>query len=563
MENQHTLVLERKFNLVFFVLITIIFIFALNFLVLSLPGDGLNNSPNVAIWFLLSIIIFISIFKIILLKKIRLPALIISLVLTCCVLILGGMLETNSDLREIILRVMQVIGFCLVYFSFSQFTFSQAKINKVFYIVILSANIQIIYCMAQLFHNPEITPDFLMPFLGRNSPPIGGLLQINMMSMFMSMSLLLSLFLYSQPSFNNEKSIKKISLLIAMFGCGFLILVISSRASFLALIISLPILVFARWKGMKKNKVWGLLLITSMLLGAFFGSLNEYRKVSDKTTMPRTVVWSITLDAIKEKPILGYGLGGFTKAFYDQNEKYVNGLDNEAYKVKTFFEHPHNEILYWWIESGLFGVIALIGIALFYFRLLLKLRWRYSSQYLALIIPIALHTQVSYPFYLATILMVLFLFILSIPLRSLGRIYELKIKESFKKVIMISSFIIFFGYVWFLKQVVIGGMNMTKFGISGLRDFTFVEKELNNPYWGKLSEIFIRQELMKTFYSNGKKESALEQLIWFEKQIKSNERPIYYKALLTGYKIFDQKEKHTILKNKLKNRFPDSIINLE
>lgn len=557
MNRKNNFELEQKFEKIFFSIFTFMFIVAMNYLALSPSGVGLVVTPNVAVWFCIAMLVLVSIFKVLLTEKIKYSKLSFALLLSLVTLVAFGLIETKSDNREVLLRISQVIGFYFLYFALSQYTLSKRKINLLFYIVIYAALFQIIYGLIQLHHNSNITPQYLLFFFGINSPPIGGLLQVNMMSMFLVMSIVISFYLASQSSFQSKKIINKIVLFSVMLGGGYLVAVISSRASILALAISIPLILVSRWNGVLKYKKWTAILFISLVAGFSYGAFESgYKKLSHKKMVSRSVAWGITVEAIKQKPIFGYGLGGFKKAFYDENEEYSKKQNEGDYKVEQSLGHPHNEILYWLAESGIAGVICILSFLLFYLFHLLKLRWRYSLQYIALLFPLVLHSQVSLPFYLSTILLVLFTFILVLPLRRINSAHSIRLSENHKKSIIVFSLVIFFSYSWFLKETLRGGVNLTKFGISGLKDYSLIEREISNPYWGKLSQIYFHKTLMEIEFQRNNKNKSLIHLKWFEEQVKTNEGRLYYKYILEGYSLFNDKLKLKELRQRLDNRYP-------
>lgn len=80
----------------------------------------------------------------------------------------------------------------------------------------------------------------------------------------------------------------------------------------------------------------------------------------------RFVIWGMTLEGIKEKPIFGWGPESF---FYLYNKHY----NPKMYKSKVFFDRAHNMILDISVESGIVGLSFYILIFLFSFYVILKL----------------------------------------------------------------------------------------------------------------------------------------------------------------------------------------------
>lgn len=71
----------------------------------------------------------------------------------------------------------------------------------------------------------------------------------------------------------------------------------------------------------------------------------------------RMVLWKNTLELIRERPILGYGTGGFKSAY---TPKVLNGP-----KWQLDITHdPHNQFLKIWVEQGGWGLLIFLGIIL-------------------------------------------------------------------------------------------------------------------------------------------------------------------------------------------------------
>ncbi|MCK5725673.1 MAG: O-antigen ligase family protein [Thiotrichaceae bacterium] len=517
--------------------------------------------PNITVWLVLSLLVTLSIYKIVLTSTFKLSKIAIALLVTLSIMLLLGIFQSKVEAREITLRVLQVIGFLLVFISLIQYNISKRKINTLFYIIAFSALIQILYALAQLYHNPETTPTFLLPYLGINSPPVGAFLQVNIMAMFLVTATVIAIYLFLQPSFKIQNLFKKILLLLVFLGGSYLIMLISSRASFVALSIAMPIMIFSGWQSIKNKKKWGGVFLLCFFLGGSLGlfapnNSGGINKILNKTTNSRALAWKLSLQAIKEKPLLGYGLGGFTKAYFDQNEKYTKNLTEKDYKSSSFFTHPHNEILYWWVESGIFAIITLFSFIIYYLIVLFRKPKKYALQYIALLVPIGFHTQVSLPFYLSTLTMLLFIFLLVLPMRSTTVSYTISPSLYFKKFILITSALLFLSYTWFLKETVSGTESLVKIQNNDGERFYLLGNQLNNPYWGDLALTHAHVISMVNEYSAGNKEKAFKHLEWMEKKVEKHEDPTYYFLLLKGYKLLGEDKKYAALETRLSNRYP-------
>ena len=95
--------------------------------------------------------------------------------------------------------------------------------------------------------------------------------------------------------------------------------------------------------------------------------LTQTLTLKSRSVQSRFIIWDSALKMIKEKPLLGWGIGTFKFHFLDYR-KLIKDFPEEA-------ENVHNEYLQVWVETGLLGLVMFILLVVFYFRecfLLLK-----------------------------------------------------------------------------------------------------------------------------------------------------------------------------------------------
>jgi O-antigen ligase len=80
-----------------------------------------------------------------------------------------------------------------------------------------------------------------------------------------------------------------------------------------------------------------------------------------KTDPTRYQLWSVSWQAIKEKPWFGHGMGSSDKLLHDSriihNAGFANDLD---------FNHPHNQFISFLLEIGVLGTLAIFMIVVFW-----------------------------------------------------------------------------------------------------------------------------------------------------------------------------------------------------
>ncbi len=83
----------------------------------------------------------------------------------------------------------------------------------------------------------------------------------------------------------------------------------------------------------------------------------------------RSIIWGMSLEGIKERPLLGWGQGNFNYVF---NEQY----DPRLYLQEQWFDRVHNIVFDWLIAGGIIGLVSYFSIfaALFYYLVIKPIR---------------------------------------------------------------------------------------------------------------------------------------------------------------------------------------------
>lgn len=109
--------------------------------------------------------------------------------------------------------------------------------------------------------------------------------------------------------------------------------------------------------------VVALLLVVSGLFYAVRNSafvqqspiLNRVASISPEAGRTRVTIWSIALEGVKERPILGWGQSNFDYVF---DAHYQSSL----YAQEPWFDRVHNIVLDWLIAGGIVGFLAYLAI---------------------------------------------------------------------------------------------------------------------------------------------------------------------------------------------------------
>ena len=252
-----------------------------------------------------------------------------------------------------------------------------------------------------------LTPGNWIGYDTRVNLPYGIFQQPNVMASFMATGF--AVVLWQETNSSNSRSMHWLRAYM-LFSIPLLLVVLQSRVGqlggVLVLIMLLPCCV--------KRRAWHrpLLLIS---LGFIAGLISLYLVEGTKRGIEiyesggaRSIYWSYAWQLILQKPFLGWGYGSF-EALFLHSYMSDKALDPTMVQIEYNLDHPHNELLYWGIEGGLLPILALLGMAGMLLWRLRRQRWPRALALLALVTPIALHTQTEYPFYHSIVHWFLFL----------------------------------------------------------------------------------------------------------------------------------------------------------
>ena len=139
-------------------------------------------------------------------------------------------------------------------------------------------------------------------------------------------------------------------------------------------------------KTFQNNRKWlFLLLLTFLLITIIYSTENPLNKSAitvaqravstfdeqDPSINTRLLMWRTTLQMIKEKPLLGSGIGTFEMNYLDYQAEILG--DNPYYiKYSGKAREAHNEYLQMWAELGLVGLGVFLSIIFIFYNLIIN-----------------------------------------------------------------------------------------------------------------------------------------------------------------------------------------------
>lgn len=300
----------------------------------------------------------------------------------------------NQGLTEL-LRFTTILLGVMLYFSLLQINKSKSFYFRLLLLICAASLIQAMLALYQYYlFTPEIY--HFDPSYGR---PYGVFQQTNVLASFVVTGLSLSLFILSQYA---NLSIKlKVFLYGTVFTAIWVTFICESRIGYLTMAIIVTGYLVNSGRGKHLKKILLLLLAVSVALSFILpykgDDTAQGRSYSIKEIGPRAYIYKDTVNLIAKSPILGNGYGSFHNALL--NESAINAKQRNNTNIARNVAHPHNELLYWYVEGGVITLIAFLLLLVIFIRNIFKAKSKHRSKMLLLLTPITLHLMVELPFY--------------------------------------------------------------------------------------------------------------------------------------------------------------------
>lgn len=382
----------------------------------NMGGDGLALPQNILAWGVMALTTLIVTFTVCL-GRIRL-----SLTPTARLLLLGiallalPLLYTRPEWREDALwRCAGLLGGWLFYVACLQLRVTARQRELLLFGLLFAVGIQALLAALQLFA-PALA--WVSPNGGR---VYGVFQQPNVLGSFIATGLALALWLLLAPY--SAPTRRQIPLLALLAAFSALLVLIQSRAAWLGAALAAALLLwrFAHQRPAASRWAGGALLLgaaigLTVLFTGFGLETNSVLLDREFSNSARLTMLHDVGAMILAKPLLGWGYGGFEYSFAHFRLQTMPWRE-----VLEVAGHPHNEILLWWVEGGL-TALAGIAIVLAAGVRLLKSAWQRDREQpngarvglFLVLLPMLIHTQLEYPFYLSAPHWLAFLLLLAL-----------------------------------------------------------------------------------------------------------------------------------------------------
>jgi len=414
-----------------FISLVFLFLIAPFYLHPNIGGLGFGIPINSAEWLVALIFICIATLRSMQQQKIQYHQGFIYCLILPLTLIFIGMASDVPMPVVWFFRQLYILGGFAFLWALFQLELTTKQTEQLLYSIVIATFFHSLIGLCQLWH--VFFPNI---WIARQlDVPIGVFQQVNVQATYLSTGLLVILYLISRPSFNTARFVTQFFFIVT-FGLGlYVVLSTGSRVGLLSLVSGAILLFLSRRKQLLRNKkILACLVIVASLStiagqSGFSRTLDKTHKMTEgEYASARQTMYAIGLNLIKDKPIFGYGIGSFPRVWVEQKAEFLAQHPDAAITSATT-SHPHNEILFWFIEGGLIAVAGLVVILVVVCRAIYQCGFSRGGAYMAMLFPITLHTQVELPFYISSVHWFLWLFLIYLVFRHQLKTVPLKISK--------------------------------------------------------------------------------------------------------------------------------------
>ncbi|MCF6346534.1 MAG: O-antigen ligase family protein [Thiomicrorhabdus sp.] len=400
------------------------------FSVSNISGEGLDLPFNVMVWAFVCLFIVSTFIKGVMDKQIKWAGLVVALLVLLFGVLGVGAINANFSNDAFMQTAFNFSVIILFFLALFQYRFTQVQFIQLLIGFCVLGMLQSLIAIVQTHdvYRVMFTLVGYEPLRFNGAGPLGNFQQVNMLATFLAFSLVSSLYVVSTPFFLRSRRLAKIGLFLCILLCAYVLFLTGSRAGTLAWMIASSLMLMARYKALWQSRtiflIWGLMLSLGFFLSVtFFGNASGLAQVVQKTAGMseglRLVVYQQSILLFMQSPLTGLGIGNFIEPFAAHIKEHdVTALQS------LYWTHPHNELLYWMLQSGLIVLVLALGFVGYFLYVLFQSRTAFSLAILALIMPFAIQSQLSYPFSLSSVHLFIPLVLMYAGTRQYARAYH-------------------------------------------------------------------------------------------------------------------------------------------
>lgn len=530
----------NKTQKIFFGLFVLLFLVAPFYYQPNFGGDGLYLPFNSSVWGVACWVVVIASLISFREGTVVLPRYWFSLLLIPLNALVIGVIAENNNPTEWLVRVSAIVGGYLFLLSLFQYSLRSRHIDIILCVFVVMGGIAATYGFVQIY--PGFHIEGIVPY-SENYLPTGIFQHVNVQASLMSTVLVLIYYLLSRPALANTSLVVGAGLCIVALLASYTVAISGSRVGLLGAALGLILLFLGRWKLFKFRRKTVIAVIACTVIGIMLGnegiersSAKLDRAMGSMDHDIRWKVYSLSWELFKEAPLAGHGLGSFEKVFQEKRAEYqVSGKLSLGQAPK--FTHPHNELIFWMVEGGLLAILGILIATLFTIVQLIKLGWQRGLGYAALLLPIALHTQVELPFYISATHWLVILVLVFLVHQHVGKV-EIAITSisSAARIAIPACFLVFsLLCTSFLVQTQVAYAGIFRYLYGQEKDPKFLQLGQNNFYFQEYTTYLVLRREMLIGLRIGNQKPVEAFAIWAEEHIKTSPDVYVYKDLAFAY----------------------------
>jgi len=186
--------------------------------------------------------------------------------------------------------------------------------------------------------------------------------------------------------------------------------------------------------------------------------------------------------------------------------------------LPPYITHPHNELVYWLIEGGVVIVLGMLSAIVAVLLGLIRCGPRRAAGYLAMLLPITLHTQVELPFYISSLHWFLWFFLIFVVMRHQVFSKILTISAAARKLVQACSLVVLIVSLYFFQHTSRAQADMWNY-VNQQTNHSYLEVALSNHYFNnKAEEVAMRVSLYNAVAANDT-EQIMQYVQWSSKRL--------------------------------------------
>ena len=487
----------------------------------NLGGRGLELTFNIATWAVATGLICYAAFFITVRKSIRLPHRFLFFIAVPVVIILSNLVTGTSQPVAFFFRELFIVGGLFFFFALFQFKLRPYQIEWILLAIALSTLVHSTIGILQI-----ISPDIFGGWFATRGDdvPRGIFQQINVQVTYLATGIAISIYLLSRPIAKRFNPVISSLVILSIGLSSFVIVYSGSRVGLLSLVISLLLLLVFRHRQLLHNKLLVLCAIIAITSGTMVGKDGMERSFTKTMNIAQGVsrdvrinMYRIAFELIAQKPLFGHGIGNYLRVWNLQTGDYFARHPDAL--LPPYITHPHNELVYWLIEGGVVIVLGILAAIVAVVLGLIRCGPRRAAGYIAMLLPITLHTQVELPFYISSVHWFLWLFLIFLVMRHQIFNKNLSTSAAANKLIQASSLIVLIGSLYFLQHTSRAQADMWSYVNQQTGNTSYLEVALSNHYFNnKAEEIAMRVSLYNAVAANDT-EQIMQYVQWSSKRL--------------------------------------------